>query len=206
MITELLRKNTITDQLKEDHERFRGLFSQYESGDQNVRQTVAAEFMRLIAIHDQVEKKLLYPNANEVSPEAEEIVMRSKEAHHVVNFLLLELKAMPFGPRFDAKFFKLIEGLQSHMTEEENELFPLVEASDMDIKGLGEQMVQLKKRLSAGGVIGRAASRGVGTLLAAGVVAGLGYLWYRSGKYSVDDVKEAVGIGGNGRAHNGRRH
>ncbi len=202
----LLKKNTIVELLKEDHERFRALFSKFESGDEESKQQVATEFMRLIAIHDQVEKKILYPVASELSSEAEEIVLRSKEAHHVVNFLILELKTMPFGPRFNAKFSKLAEGVRAHMTEEEDELFPLIEASDMDLKWLGKQMIELKERLKTGGMIARVANGGVGKLVTAAIIGGLGYLAYRSRKkfdIDMDDVKEAVGVG---QSRRGRRH
>ena len=180
----ILRKNSIVDMLKEDHENFRSLFSQFENGDQVIKQRIASEFMRLISYHDQIEKRLLYPLASEVSSEAEEIVLRSKEAHHVVNFLIIELKSMPFGPHFNAKFSKLIDGVRDHMEEEENELFPLIEASDMDLRELGKQMVEMKEGLKAHGVFERVTSGGMGKLLTAAVVGGLGYWAYRARRNS----------------------
>src|SRR4051812_17563159 len=111
MPTAISSRNTIVEQLREDHERLRSLFSQFEQGDERRKREIATECIELITIHDQVEKKILYPYAEEL-PRTRDVVLRAKEAHHVVNILLFELNAMPFGSRFNAKFHTLIDGVR----------------------------------------------------------------------------------------------
>ena len=83
MATATSRRTSIVTMLKEDHERFRNLFNQFEQGGHSRKQEIAEEFIPLIMIHDQVEKKLLYPYAADVSPEAEDIVQNGSHEFKV---------------------------------------------------------------------------------------------------------------------------
>jgi len=64
-------------------------------------------------------------------------VLESYEEHHVADVLVLELSAMkPDAERFTAKTTVLIENVEHHMEEEEQEWFPKVR------EGLGRKQLQ----------------------------------------------------------------
>ncbi|MBI4422912.1 MAG: hemerythrin domain-containing protein [Elusimicrobia bacterium] len=163
------------DLLREDHRRLKELFAEFESGNAQTRREVSREILSLVHTHNKVKMKLLYPRAAGISRDAEELVLRGKEARHIANLLLLELKVMPVGPRYFAKVATLIDGLRAHMQEEEAELFPLVERSDMDLVELGERMTAMKDAARYGGFLTRDGN-GLRTLIGAGAIVGLGLL------------------------------
>ena len=79
----------------------------------------------------------MYPQVRERLPELEDDVLESYEEHHVADVLVMELSMMrPTDERFDAKTTVLIENVQHHMDEEEQDWFPKVR------EGLGRKALQ----------------------------------------------------------------
>ncbi|GGQ13480.1 hypothetical protein GCM10010140_49500 [Streptosporangium pseudovulgare] len=80
-------------------------------------------------------------------PDTSDHVLESVEEHHVVAWLLSELKGMdPKDERFDAKVTVLIENVRHHVKEEEEDWFPQVrEALGRNrLQELGERMEKAK--------------------------------------------------------------
>ena len=85
------------------------------------------------------------------------------EEHHVVHLLIAELKKMtPRDDRFDAKFTVLGESVKHHIKEEESEMLPKAEGSNIDWDKLETQVTKRKAQLlsktSANSTNGRARS------------------------------------------------
>ncbi|MFD6181799.1 hemerythrin domain-containing protein [Streptomyces goshikiensis] len=79
----------------------------------------------------------------------EDHVLESIEEHHVVLWMLSELKDLdPAGERFDAKMSVLIENVRHHVEEEEKEWFPDVRKAmgRNRLTELGEEMQKAKKK------------------------------------------------------------
>src|ERR671910_309145 len=74
------------------------------------------------------------------------------EEHQTVKRLISELKGMAEADdEFESRFSQLVENVQHHVEEEENEMLPKVEESELDLNSLGEQMTQRKQKMQNGG-------------------------------------------------------
>jgi hypothetical protein len=90
----------------------------------------------------------MYPRVRELLPELEDDVLESYEEHHVADVLVFELSSMDATEeRFDAKMTVLIENVEHHMDEEEQDWFPKVREGlgRKKLQELGATMIDLKK-------------------------------------------------------------
>lgn len=102
-----------------------------------------------LTTHTWIEEKIFYPAAREADPDTKDDVLESVEKHHVVLWMLSELKDLdPADERFDAKMTVLMENVRHHVEEEENEWFPDVRKAmgRNRLTELGEQMEAAKKK------------------------------------------------------------
>lgn len=135
--------------LREDHQKVKQLFEEFEGAtDNDVKQRLADEALAALQEHSYVEEKVLYP-AFEPALDKEDLVDEALEEHHVVHLLVAELKKMSAGDeRFDAKFTVLAENVRHHIKEEEGEMFPQVEESDLDWVYLAEKASEARQHFS----------------------------------------------------------
>lgn len=135
--------------LTADHNRVRGLFTRFEaaheSDDHAAMAEIGQEILDELAVHTQIEEQVFYPAVAEADAELGELVAEGVEEHHVVDVLAEELKALPVADEvWAAKMTVLIENVQHHAEEEEQEMFPLARKA-FDAAALAE----LGKRLEA---------------------------------------------------------
>jgi hemerythrin-like domain-containing protein len=138
--------------LKEDHQRVKDLFAQYEStSNAEAKRTLAEDIFVELETHAQLEENIFYPSVNEETEEGPELVKESLQEHAAVRQLIQELRQMgPQSAEFDAKFHELIHSVEHHVEEEEAEMFPLAEeelAEDLD--EMSAEMQELKKEILA---------------------------------------------------------
>ena len=134
--------------LKNDHKAVKRLFRQFEKlGDDAVksRRELVDKMIEELAIHAAIEEQLFYPTVRKEVPDAEDDVLESLEEHHVVKWTLSELEDMKGDEeRFEAKVTVLIESVEHHAQEEEEELFPEVRKT-MGRKALAELGAAMEK-------------------------------------------------------------
>ena len=138
--------------LKEDHQRVKDLFAQYEAmSNAEAKGTLAEEVFVELETHAQLEENIFYPSVNEETAEGPELVKESLQEHATVKQLIAELRQMgPQSNEFDAKFHELMHNVEHHVQEEEAEMFPLAEeelAEDLD--EMGAEMQELKQEILA---------------------------------------------------------
>ncbi|WP_290056526.1 hemerythrin domain-containing protein [Amycolatopsis solani] len=126
--------------LKKDHQEVEKLFKKFEkAGDdafEEKRQLVDAMIEELTT-HTYIEEEIFYPVAKEAVPETRDHVLESVEEHHVMVWLMAELRDLdPQDETFDAKVTVLTENVRHHVEEEEDEWFPEVR------KALGRKRLQ----------------------------------------------------------------
>jgi hemerythrin-like domain-containing protein len=119
--------------LKEDHKEIRRAFREFEGTDATQtaqRGQVVDRIIELLTIHTYLENEVMYPRVRDLVPGLEDDILESYEEHHVADVLVSELAGMePYEERFPAKATVLIENVEHHMTEEEDEWFPQVRAA-----------------------------------------------------------------------------
>jgi len=139
-----------------DHREVKGLFQQYGKLEQadaasDDRQLVATQICVLLTVHTRIEEEIFYPEARRALGKAGSDLLDEAEVEHAgAKNLIRELKAMNASDElYDAKVKVLGEGIDHHVGEEEQELFPKVRASSMDLREIGGRMDARKKELMA---------------------------------------------------------
>ncbi len=135
--------------LKNDHKTVEKLFKQYEKGKEQAspaqKRALVDEILRELTTHAYIEESVFYPASREAAPDSKDHVLESVEEHHVVAWLLAELRKLDASDEtFDAKVTVLIENVRHHVEEEEQEFFPEVR------KAMGrKRLAELGERLEA---------------------------------------------------------
>jgi len=138
--------------LKDEHQLIRKSFRAFEKAGDNAHTTkgkLVDRIIELLTIHTYIENEVMYPRVRALLPELEDDVLESYEEHHVADVLVLELSTMkPEDERFTAKTTVLIENVEHHMEEEEQEWFPKVRAGlgRNQLQEIGAQMIKAREK------------------------------------------------------------
>lgn len=142
--------------LKQDHKAVKRLFREFEKthkqASPEAKRTLVDKIIKELTTHAYIEETIFYPAARAAVPATTDHVLESVEEHHVVAWLLSELSKLdPAEETFDAKVSVLIENVEHHAGEEEDEWFPLVRKAlgRNELAALGEQMEAAKPKAPA---------------------------------------------------------
>ena len=137
--------------LKEDHKEMRRLFREFQQAEQGPagrRQELVNQILAALTVHTYLENEVMYPQVRKLLPDLEDDILESYEEHHVADLLCAELAAMDASDeRFVAKTTVLIENVEHHMEEEEQEWFPKVREAlgRNQLQEIGERMIAMRK-------------------------------------------------------------
>ena len=144
--------------LKRDHDDVDTLFSQYEDSketdDDDAKLTLVTQICDALTVHAQVEEEIFYPAARRAidGDEGKDLLDEAAVEHQTLKDLIARLEAAPTDdPLYDAGVKVLSEYVKHHVKEEENELFPKVKSSQMDLEAIGRQLADRKAELTARG-------------------------------------------------------
>ena len=138
--------------LKDDHKEIRKVFRDFKKAGENATATkgrLVEKMIELLTVHTYIENEVMYPEVRRLLPDLEDDVLESYEEHHVADVLVVELYAMkPTDERFDAKTTVLIENVEHHMDEEEQDWFPKVREGlgRKTLQEIGAEMAAAKKK------------------------------------------------------------
>ncbi len=144
--------------LTKDHDEVRRLFEQFRSAQdasngQLMRETADKIFAEL-EVHTTIEEEIFYPAARGKDEDIDETLDESLQEHHVVDVLMEEMRGIDSGSdEWVAKMTVLIENVEHHAEEEEQDLFPdsLEELGHERMDELGAELETRKATLKAGG-------------------------------------------------------
>ena len=139
--------------LKEDHDKVKDAFKQFESLDRADVETCRELVESVCAdlrMHSMLEEEIVYP-ALRAAIGDEDLMNEAAIEHEMAETLIDQLENMgPDDPNYFATFTVLGEYVMHHVKEEEGEMFPQAKkAKDLDLAALGEQVMARKQELTA---------------------------------------------------------
>jgi hypothetical protein len=125
-----------------------GLFEQFDKARSAQRKKeLVNEICTELEVHSQLEEEIFYP-AVKAALKDRELVPEATVEHSSVKDLIAQVKdAEPGDEMYDARVKVMSEFVKHHVKEEQNEMFPKVKKTRLDLKLLGEQMAQRKEEL-----------------------------------------------------------
>jgi len=135
--------------LVEDHRKVQKLFKTFEkTEDESDQERLATEICNELSVHADLEEQVFYRAAREVLAEAD-LVDEAKVEHHVARDLIEKIRnSRPQDGEYCAMVTVLGEYVNHHIEEEQNELFPQVKKSGLDLDALAEDMQQRRSQPS----------------------------------------------------------
>ncbi|SRR6266404_4378258 len=144
--------------LKADHAAVAALFKSYEEAqadeDNDRKVVLATQICDELTIHATIEEEIFYPAVRAEFGDEEDLKMldEAEVEHARVKDLVAQIRtAIDVGldPKADANVRVLSEYVEHHVREEEDQMFPEVETSDLDLDGLGTLLKGRKGELEA---------------------------------------------------------
>ena len=139
--------------LTKDHREVKKLFSVFQKladaeapGEE--RQKVAIQICEALTAHATVEEEIFYPAVREAAEDATDELDEAEVEHASVKELIAQIQAMdPEDELYNAKVKVLGEYVDHHVQEEEKEMFPKAEKTQLDMDELGSQLQARKEEL-----------------------------------------------------------
>jgi hemerythrin-like domain-containing protein len=133
--------------LKQDHRTVSALFEEFEKADEEEQSAIAQRVCQLLTVHATIEEELLYPAAKQAfeDEESEDLVNEAEVEHASAKELIAKIEAMSSDDEhFEATVKVLGEYVKHHVKEEENEMFPELKKTELDLKELGSRLADRK--------------------------------------------------------------
>jgi hemerythrin superfamily protein len=133
--------------LKQDHQAVKDLFDQIDDAeDGKQRKKLFDQIDTQLNIHAHIEETVFYPEIQKID-ELKDMVEEALEEHQEVKTLLEEIEGLdPEAEQFSASLEELMENVEHHVAEEEDEMFPKVRerCDQATLDRLGDQLESAK--------------------------------------------------------------
>lgn len=138
------------DLLIDDHDKALKLFEEFDKlteADADRKEAIVEQACLDLTIHAQIEEEIFYPAVRAIA-QIEALVDEAQVEHAGARDLIEQLEQMePGEDLYDARFKVLGENIAHHIKEEQDEMFPMIRRSKLDLKALGTQMAARKVEL-----------------------------------------------------------
>lgn len=158
------------DVLTTDHRTVERLF---HAASERLEAATVHELVKLLSIHDAIEKEYLYPTVAQALPGGEETARHALQEHQQVAEMLLDIdKRALEDPDLPGLLNRLQHAVAQHVAEEEQQIFPAMRGrlDHARLEALGERLVKGKKSAPTR-PHPNAPSSGMGTKLAGAMAA-----------------------------------
>ena len=138
------------DLLEQDHREVEEWFDEFDvlnDSNEDRKAELAEKICLALKVHAQMEEEIFYPQAREASQD-NDLIDEAVVEHSTVKNLIAEIEAMGVGEElYDAKIRVLGEMVKQHIKEEEEELFPELQSTKMDLDAVGKELAERKEEL-----------------------------------------------------------
>jgi hemerythrin superfamily protein len=134
----------------DDHHAVERVFGELESksGTPQHRRDLADHVIAELVRHSVAEEQYMYPAARKYLPDGDKLADHELEEHAEAERVMKDLAGLDAtDPRFDQLLGQLMEDIRHHVSDEENDLLPKLQAacSEQELRDLGEKVLQAKK-------------------------------------------------------------
>jgi hemerythrin superfamily protein len=134
--------------LRADHKLVSTLFTEYENTRTiSKKKLLVSQICTELSIHAQVEEEIFYPAVKKALKD-KEMIPEAMVEHATLKELISQIEVTePNGEMFDAKMKVLSEYVKHHVKEEQNEIFPQVKSSKLDLDELADKITARKEEI-----------------------------------------------------------
>jgi hemerythrin superfamily protein len=133
--------------LKQDHQAVKDLFDQIDDAeDGKQRKKLFDQIDTQLNIHAHIEETVFYPEMQKID-QLKDMVEEALAEHQEVKTLLEKIEGLdPEAEQFSASLEELMENVEHHVAEEEDEMFPKVRerCDQATLDRLGDQLESAK--------------------------------------------------------------
>jgi hypothetical protein len=138
--------------LRADHREVQEMFDKFESRhkrmDAGQKQALAEKICTALTVHAQIEEEIFYPAVREAFPKLSALLEEANVEHGSAKDLIAQIEEGDAeDEHFDAMVTVLGEYIKHHVREEQNELFPQISDTKVDLQELGERLEARKHEL-----------------------------------------------------------
>jgi hemerythrin superfamily protein len=140
------------DMLKADHQKVRRLFDQLDTitkqgASDAEKNALVGKIRDELSVHESVENEVFFPAVREILRKKDVLQEAAEDQEEAGDAIeaLGELKPGEAG--YDRKLSELGDKIAAHAAEEERDVFPQVQNSNIDTEELGEKMSARKEEL-----------------------------------------------------------
>jgi hemerythrin superfamily protein len=144
--------NDALEMLIADHKEVKALFEQFDGlSDRSKanKKKIAEQICQELTVHTEIEEQIFYPAVRGLIKD-DDLMDEALVEHASAKELIAQIREMdPGDDLYDARVKVLSEQIDHHVEEEEEEMFPKVRKTKVDLVALGEEMTTLKQKLEA---------------------------------------------------------
>ena len=122
--------------LKEDHAAALGLFERYSSSQD---EQVVRELCEALTLHAHLEEQALYPELRRLVDGGDDLADDAEQEHAALKVLIERIEIAP-PPDLAEVVLEMRRLVDTHVSQEENTLFPEMLQSGVDAEQLGERL------------------------------------------------------------------
>ena len=147
------KSNDAISLLVKDHKDVKAMFELFEGltdRSKVSKKKIADQICHALIVHTQVEEEIFYPAVRKAIKD-DDMMDEALVEHAGAKDLIAQILDMDAGEDlFDAKVKVLSEQIEHHVREEEDEMFPKVRKTNLDLLALGAEMATRKEQEAAG--------------------------------------------------------
>lgn len=130
--------------LEAEHEDVKSAFRKYESLEDDAydeKQRLAEKICQDLKRHTTVEEEIFYPAFRKALAKADPMANEAVVEHQGAKHMIADIEESNSRDQlFDARIHVLSEYIVHHVKEEEQEMFPAVRKTNLDLHGLGAHL------------------------------------------------------------------